>query len=217
MIVRSRCTSATVLDTTNTRDLRLYIHIILNHDFSTTRMLFNSLSIILLALFSTSTARPSNKLHRRGLPGAVYTCTSTDFRGNCQWTAPPTRCIQPGPASLGAGIQSLGPDPGGFCTLYEKFDCTGSEVQTVRFPGISSGLPQFGAFRCFADGAQGNATVDAATLLKGPTKVLDPLADPRLAGGVGSMERKKHLKELKEMEKDGFKDGLIGFKKDVYY
>ena len=28
---------------------------------------------------------------------------------------------------------------------------------------------------------------------------------------------KKHLKELQAMEKDGFSEGLIGFKKDTYY
>lgn len=180
-------------------------------------MLFNCFSILLLALFSTSAARPNLKIQRRGLPGAVYTCTSTDFRGNCQWTAPPTRCIQPGPASLGAGIESLGPDPGGFCILYEKFDCTGTEVQTIRFPGVSSGLPEFGAFRCSADGVQRNAKLDSNADRNGLTKPLDPLADPRLAGGIGSMERKNHLEEIKAMEDEGFKDGLIGFKKDVYY
>ncbi len=67
------------------------------------------LTILILAFLSTARARPS--LHRRGLPGAVYTCTDTNFRGDCQWTAPTTQCRQPGPASLGFSIQSLGPDP----------------------------------------------------------------------------------------------------------
>src|SRR5205085_10143421 len=105
-----------------------------------------TLLIVFLALFSTATARPN--LQRRGLPGAVYTCTGTDFRGDCQWTAPTTQCRQPGPASLDFGIQSLGPDPDTSCILYEKFDCTGNGIQTIRFPGISSGMPQFASFRC---------------------------------------------------------------------
>ena len=39
----------------------------------------------------------------------------------------------------------------------------------------------------------------------------------RLAGGVGSLERKAHLKEIQAMEKDGFNEGLIGLKKGMYY
>lgn len=39
----------------------------------------------------------------------------------------------------------------------------------------------------------------------------------KLAGGVGSLERKAHLKEIQAMEKDGFSEGLIGLKAGVYY
>ena len=172
-----------------------------------------SIFLILLAFSTSSAAQPN--LQRRGLPGAVYTCTGTDFRGNCQWTAPTTQCRQQGPFNL--GIASLGPDPNTSCTLYEKFDCTGKKIQTVRFPGISSGLPKFGAFRCSTDGAQGNPDLDVNADLIGSAKGLDPLADPRLAGGVGSLERKNNIDEIKEMEKHGFKEGLIGLKKGVYY
>ncbi|KAJ4374287.1 hypothetical protein N0V83_003028 [Neocucurbitaria cava] len=171
-----------------------------------------SIFIILLALSTPSAARPN--LQRRGLPGAVYTCTDTDFRGNCQWSAPTSQCRQQGPFNL--GIDSLGPDPSTSCILYEKFDCSGTQIQTVRFPGIASGLPKFAAFRCSAD-AQGNPNLDVNADLKSTAKALDPLADPRLAGGVGSLERKNNLDEIKEMEKDGFKEGLIGLKKGVYY
>jgi hypothetical protein len=165
-------------------------------------------STILLALISSVTARPN--LQRRGLPGAVYTCDSQDFRGNCQWNAPSDRCIIQGPA--GSGIVSMGPDPDGSCVLYEDFKCEGKEIRTVRFPGIAGGMETFAAFRCSANSMTRNdITADLAV------KALDPLADPRLSGGVGSAERKNHLEEIKKMEKDGFKEGLIGFKKGVYY
>jgi hypothetical protein len=26
----------------------------------------------------------------------------------------------------------MGPDPDGSCILYEKFDCTGKEIQTIK-------------------------------------------------------------------------------------
>jgi hypothetical protein len=112
-----------------------------------------------------------------------------------------------GPA--GTGIMSIGPDPDGSCILYEKFDCTGNEVRTVRFPGITGGLPTFAALKCFPNAQARRAGV--------AVKALDPLADPRLAGGFGSAERLNHLEEIKRMEEDGFSQGLIGFKKGVYY
>ena len=46
---------------------------------------------------------------------------------------------------------------------------------------------------------------------------LKALPADRLAGGVGSLERKAHSKELQAMEKDGFREGLIGLKKHMYY
>jgi hypothetical protein len=167
-----------------------------------------TIPFLLFALVSSVTARPN--LQRRGLPGAVYTCDEQDFRGNCQWNPPSDRCIIQGPA--GSGVVSLGPDPDGTCILYEKFDCTGKEIQTVRFPGLAGGLPTFAAFKCSANPkARNGLTADLAV------KALDPLADPRLAGGVGSAERNQHLEEIKSMEKDGFSEGLIGLNKGVYY
>jgi hypothetical protein len=166
------------------------------------------LPLALLALVSSATARPN--LQRRGLPGAVYTCDEDDFRGNCQWTAPSDRCIIQGPK--GKGIVSIGPDPDGSCILYEKFDCTGMEIRTVRFPGITGDLPDFAAFKCSANQqARSGAIPDLSV------KALDPLADSRLAGGMGSAERANHLEEIEKMEEDGFKEGLIGFKKGTYY
>ncbi|KAF1913956.1 hypothetical protein BDU57DRAFT_521074 [Ampelomyces quisqualis] len=164
--------------------------------------------LILFALASSVTARLN--LQRRGLPGAVYTCDKQDFRGNCQWNPPSDRCVIQGPE--GSGIVSMGPDPDGSCTLYEKFDCTGKEIRILKFPGVAGGLQTFASFKCTANpqlGAVGTADVAA--------KALDPLADPRLAGGVGSAERKEHEEELKKMEAEGFSGGILGLKKGVYY
>jgi len=44
--------------------------------------------------------------------------------------------------------------------------------------------------------------------------VVDPVD---LAGGVGSTERKEVEEQLREMEKDGFSQGFIGQKKELYY
>ena len=113
-----------------------------------------------------------------------------------------------------ATAKSIGPDPGSYCTLYRNFDCTES-VRTLRFPGASSGLPDYMSFKCGVGvgisgtvAPQANANADLS---------LKALPADRLAGGVGSTERKKHFEELKAMEKDGFSEGLIGLKKDIYY
>ena len=58
----------------------------------------------------------------------------------------------------------------------------------------------------------GNATVAKATL-----KPIDPFADPRLAGGIGSLERKTYLEQIQKMEQDNFSEGFIGIKKGLYY
>lgn len=177
-----------------------YIYVIPNRAITTEAMV-SSLPFILLALGSSISARPN--LQRRGLPGAVYICDGMDFRGNCQWNAPSDRCIIQGPA--GSGVVSMGPDPDGKCILFEKSDCTGQVVETVRFPGYVGGLPTFASFRCEAYPQISDfGTADVAV------KALDPLADARLAGGVGSAERKRHEEEIKKMEEDGFSEGLIG-------
>jgi hypothetical protein len=168
----------------------------------------STLPLIILALASSITARPN--LQRRGLPGAVYICDGMDFRGNCQWNAPSDRCIIQGPA--GSGVVSMGPDPEGKCNLFEKSDCTGQKVETVFFPGYVGGLPTFASFRCEPlPQLRDLGTADVAV------KALDPLADARLAGGVGSAERQRHEEEIKAMEADGFSEGLIGLSKGVYY
>ncbi|KAJ4990427.1 hypothetical protein SVAN01_04089 [Stagonosporopsis vannaccii] len=170
---------------------------------------FKAATLYLFILFHIILA-PSHalpNLQRRGLPGAVYTCTGENFSGACGWSLPTTNCRI-------ATAKSIGPDPGGYCTLYKKFDCTDS-VRTLRFPGASSNLPQYMSFKCGVGvGISGTVAPQANA---NPDLSLKALPADRLAGGVGSLERKAHLKELQAMEKDGFSEGLIGLKKDMYY
>ena len=62
-----------------------------------------------------------------------------------------------------------------------------------------------------------SSTNTPATTTPGTSLGALGLPAARLAGGVGSLERKTHEKEIMKMEADGFKYGLIGFKKNVYY
>lgn len=163
------------------------------------------LLVLLLTIFAPSHALPN--LKRRGLPGAVYTCAGENFSEGCAWSLPTTNCRI-------ATAKSIGPDPGGYCTLYKKFDCTES-VRTLRFPGASTRLPEYMSFKCGV-GVGISGTVAPQANANTDTSLVSLPAD-RLAGGVGSLERKAHLKEIQAMEKDGFKEGLIGLKKDVYY
>ncbi|KAF2132101.1 hypothetical protein P153DRAFT_184260 [Dothidotthia symphoricarpi CBS 119687] len=108
--------------------------------------------LILLTFLSTPTiARPG--LRTRGLPGAVYVCDGTDFSGNCAWRPPEDNCI------IVSSAKSIGPDPDGRCTLFQKFDCTG-EVQTLDFPGAGSGLPTFQAIKCTANESSKRSVVE---------------------------------------------------------
>lgn len=163
------------------------------------------LFIAFQTVFTSIHALPT--LQRRGLPGAVYTCDEDNFSGDCAWSLPSTNCRI-------ATAKSIGPDPGGYCTLYKRFDCTES-VRTLRFPGVSSGLPAYMSFKCGVGvGISGTVAPQASANADLSLKALP--AD-RLAGGVGSADRKKHLKVLQAMEKDGFSEGMIGLKKDMYY
>ncbi|KAF2877112.1 hypothetical protein BDV95DRAFT_138923 [Massariosphaeria phaeospora] len=174
---------------------------------------------LLLTLISPTIALPTSptntQLHRRGLPGAVYICTSPNFRGDCGWVAPSDSCRIPGTGSKAP--QSIGPDPGGYCILYEKATCAGKEVQTVRFPGVGASPPTFGGIKCFTGGAQAasaNAVVGTA-VVAGAAK--DGLGDERLAGGVGSAKMEQVKEVVSKMEEEGFPEGLIGLEKRVYY
>lgn len=157
----------------------------------------------------------ARRLQRRGLPGAVYICTDQNFRGDCSWIAPNTDCHISGTGEFAP--ESIGPDPGGRCILYKTATCTGAEVETLRFPGRSTNMPAFMGLKCFPDGQ--SAAAANATFSLGSAAASDILreADPRLPGGFGSLESKQLSKVLDDMEKDGFKEGLIGLKKDHYY
>lgn len=155
----------------------------------------------------------AHRLHRRGLPGAVYICTADNFRGSCAWTAPNDRCHIAGTGNNSA--RSIGPDENGFCILYEKATCTGTQIKTLRFPGQATNMPTFMSLQCHSDtppktNATGSGLATTGTFAKSS-------ADPRLAGGVGSMERKELEQIMEKMEHDGFKQGMIGLKKGHYY
>ncbi|KAF2705022.1 hypothetical protein K504DRAFT_460808 [Pleomassaria siparia CBS 279.74] len=172
----------------------------------------STLLLPLTLLASTGAAAPtSTLLQKRGLPGAVYVCTDQNFQGDCAWQAPNTDC-----RIVGTGFnapESVGPDPGGYCVLYKAQNCNQS-LMTIRFPGLGTGLPTgfpngVGSMRCAQDGQvlkQGNPVVESSTMQAS-----------KLAGGVGSTERKHVEGEIKDMQKDGFKDGFIGQKKKMYY
>ncbi|KAJ4384250.1 hypothetical protein N0V86_001097 [Didymella sp. IMI 355093] len=172
---------------------------------TTTNALVLYLFIAVQIIFPSSHALPT--LQRRGLPGAVYTCSGENFSGSCGWSVPTTDCRI-------ATAKSIGPDPGGYCTLYKKFDCTES-VRTLRFPGLSSDLPDYMSFKCGVGVGISGTVAPQANATSGLS--LKALPADRLAGGVGSTERKKHLQELQAMEKDGFSEGMIGLNKDMYY
>ncbi|CAI6335984.1 unnamed protein product [Periconia digitata] len=150
-------------------------------------------------------------IRRRGLPGAVYVCTRQNFRGDCAWIMPDNKCHIPGTGDNSP--ESIGPDPDGFCVLFESTTCDGNQIATLRFPGIEDQVPEFGGIQCFADGGKGmNAT--AATKGLGAFKAN---ADPRLPGGFGSADAFALKSVLAEMEREGFNEGMIGLKKGHYY
>ncbi|KAF2794117.1 hypothetical protein K505DRAFT_30785 [Melanomma pulvis-pyrius CBS 109.77] len=161
----------------------------------------------LTLLIASTTSAPTTHLERRGLPGAVYICTDQNFAGDCAWQMPSSQCRIPGTGNFAP--ESIGPDPGGFCILYSTAVCT-SQIKTIRFPGISAGLPDFGGLRCFADG-------DRSESRKVSANIGGVAAASELAGGVGSTTRKEVESQLKKMEEDGFKQGFIGQKKGLYY
>ncbi|KAF2735525.1 hypothetical protein EJ04DRAFT_192226 [Polyplosphaeria fusca] len=146
---------------------------------------------------------PSLRHERRGLPGAVYICTDKNFRGDCGWTMPNPDCHIAGTGEFAP--ESIGPDPGGECTLYAKSDCSDKGVKSITFPGVGEGLPKFMAIKCVANQAQTLAATATATDV-----------DDRLAGGVGSLSRKRLKEVIQKMEEDGFKEGMIGLKKGEY-
>ncbi|KAF1958900.1 hypothetical protein CC80DRAFT_21895 [Byssothecium circinans] len=164
----------------------------------------------------------TTRLHRRGLPGAVYICTRENFRGDCAWTMPDNKCHIPGTGDNSP--ESVGPDPGGYCILWEKATCSGNQIATLRFPGLATQVPDFGGIRCYADSKNNNTMNANGTIINNGALagngILAPGqkdVDPRLSGGVGSLESKRLKEVLAEFDKDGFKEGMIGLKKGHYY
>lgn len=154
---------------------------------------------VLLSTIHTISAFSTSRLVRRGLPGAYYTCTKPNFSGQCSWTQPNGDChIQGSPN----GITSLGPDEGTLCMLYSGADCKGSPVMSVRFPGVATGLPQFGSFNCTLMTSAQKKEAKAQTLLAEGDFLED--GDMRDFG-------------LKTVDSKGREQGLIGLKKGIYY
>jgi len=103
------------------------------------------LVLLSLSLASASTISPpaALPLSRRGLPGAVYTCTGPRFTGSCQWTAPTPAC------HINGGIRSIGPDQSGFCMTFSGPSCNGQWLRYLTYPGNEAPLEGFGSFRCW--------------------------------------------------------------------
>ncbi|KAL5118357.1 hypothetical protein ACEQ8H_003706 [Pleosporales sp. CAS-2024a] len=152
--------------------------------------------IVLLALVSSAAARLN--LRRRGLPGAMYYCDETNFRGDCTWLQPNDGCHLQEPGY----IKSFGPDANGVCVLYKDAKCTaGQEATTLHFPGMGSGLPVFSSFQCSAE---------KQATRSGPTdKALDPLDDGPARAKI-SAEEEEYLRNINRMNEDNFKGGFIG-------
>lgn len=79
----------------------------------------------------------------------------------------------------------------------------------------------FGSFACGVEGG-GEAKVagDVAGDVAGEKTALLGVkveGDVRLAGGVGSAYRRVHAVAIGRMEEDGFREGVIGLDKGMYY
>jgi hypothetical protein len=165
--------------------------------------MYTAIALIALLLTITTTtisASPTHHLSRRGLPGAYYTCTKTNFVGVCSWTQPNTEChIQGSPD----GIESLGPDQGSICYLYQETVCTGEVLKKVTFPGLATGMPEFGSFKCMKQGDDGSSKkeIDQAAAL-----------EQMQAAGLSFEDF-----GLKRVATAGREEGMIGLKKGVYY
>jgi hypothetical protein len=160
-----------------------------------------ALLLTIATITTTTSASPTHHLMRRGLPGAYYTCTKSNFAGECSWTQPNTEChIQGSPG----GIASLGPDQGSTCALFKNASCTGDMIRTLTFPGIATGMPEFGSFKCVEQGSDGG----------GDRKQVDqPTSFTQLEDAGLAFEDFG----IKSVAMDGREEGMIGLKKGVYY
>ncbi|KAF2175911.1 hypothetical protein K469DRAFT_609120 [Zopfia rhizophila CBS 207.26] len=88
----------------------------------------------------------SRSVRPHGSPGGVYICTQPNWNGDCTWRPPSDDCYLSGLLDLAPG--SIGPDPGGYCHLYDESTCKGAVKQTLKFPGMSRWVPIFGSMKC---------------------------------------------------------------------
>jgi len=58
-----------------------------------------------------------------GAPGGAYRCVTPDFQQHCNYFKPGFPCMTPDENNL---HKSIGPDPGGECTLWGEKGCTGA-------------------------------------------------------------------------------------------
>ncbi|KAF2440890.1 hypothetical protein P171DRAFT_446841 [Karstenula rhodostoma CBS 690.94] len=109
-----------------------------------------SLLSAIIALKCVS-ALPNTLVHRQdnmGMPGAVYTCTEDNFKGECQWTPPTTEC------HIRMRIKSLGPDIGGYCKTFTSQDCKTGFFEAYVYPGKQTDMSdQWHSFQCYPNQA----------------------------------------------------------------
>jgi hypothetical protein len=72
----------------------------------------------------------------RGVPGAVYTCSDSQFLGDCVWMPKnPSQCYSW--AAEDQRPHSIGPDAGGHCKFYVEANCEGA---TAHMPDSDVGV-----------------------------------------------------------------------------
>lgn len=99
---------------------------------------------LLIAPLATAALLPVHSLTcaKSGNPGAVYYCRTRNFNNavasDCIYHLPDPKnaCIAPPFA-----VQSIGPDNGGYCVLYEDKECRGSVVSVTDSKSVFRFLP----------------------------------------------------------------------------
>lgn len=92
-------------------------------------MHLTTLTTTILPFIGLTTANPLLPLTnlaclKGGNPGAVFYCTDRNFKGDCTYRKPDTSCFAPA-----VSPQSIGPDQGGYCMMYEDRECKGSIIK----------------------------------------------------------------------------------------
>jgi hypothetical protein len=71
------------------------------------------------------------ELTHEGAPGGFWFCNQPNWNGQCKWIPPSKECTTLAFSSLDERPNSIGPDWGGYCILYDKQGCTGDIVEVV--------------------------------------------------------------------------------------